>query len=225
MCCNFLWETLNLFYQGKTVKTKEENGLEENLMRFRKQEEEVKNLDGAFQEYLTALDTVKTAEMKLMGTWAENIADWQNLENFQMNAETIRNRRTENIETLEKDVIIPMMTYREQFSEIKRRIDKCEEKKMEYDRCSFQLQQIETAAGHSQAGLERARAKVDRSRDAYHSLVEELSSVLPHLYQARRELYATNLQTLFSLQKYFHSDLSFTFRDMSEYVLIKLKND
>merc|ERR1712062_817985 len=151
--------------------TKDENGLEENLMRFRKQEEEVKNLDGAFQEYLAALDTVKTAEMKLMGTWAQNIADWQNLENFQMNAETIRNRRTENIEALEKDVIIPMMTYREQFSEIKRRIDKCEEKKMEYDRCSFQLQQIETAAGHSQAGLERARAKVDRSRDAYHSLV------------------------------------------------------
>ena len=194
-------------------------------MRFRKQEEEVKNLDVAFQEYLSALETVKTAELKLMGTWAQNIADWQNLESFQMNAETIRNRRTENIETLEKDVIVPMMTYREQFAEIKRRIDKCELKKMEHDRCSFLLQQIETTAGHSQAGLEGARAKVDRSRDAYNSLVEELSSVLPDLYQARRELYATNLQTLFSLQKYFHSDLSFTFRDMSEYVLIKLKND
>ena len=216
---------MNLFYQGKTIKSKEENGLEENLLRFRKQEDEVKNLDVSFQEYLSALETVKTAELKLMGTWAQNIADWQNLESFQQNAETIRNRRTENIVSLEKDVIIPMMTYREQFAEIKRRIDKCEVKKMEYDRCSFLLQQLETTAGHSQAGLEGARAKVDRSRDAYNALVEELSSVLPDLYQARRELYATNLQTLFSLQKYFHSDLSFTFRDMSEYVLIKLRND
>ena len=119
-------------------------------MRFRKQEEEVKNLDGAFQEYLAALETVKTAEMKLMGTWAQNIADWQNLENFQMNAETIRTRRTENIATLEKDVILPMMTYREQFAEIKRRLDKCERKKVEYDRCCYLLQQVETTAGHSQ---------------------------------------------------------------------------
>ena len=110
----------------------------------------MRNLDVAFQEYLAALEHVKTAEMKLMGTWAQNIQDWENLQNFQMNAEAIKNRRQDNIETLEQDVTIPMMTYRDQFAEVKRRIDKCEVKRIDYDRCSYLLQQMETTNGQNQ---------------------------------------------------------------------------
>ena len=194
-------------------------------MKFRQQEEEVKNLDVAFQEYLASLEHVKTAEMKLMSTWAQNIQDWQNLENFQMNAEAIRSRRLDNIATLEQDVIVPMMTYRDQFAEVKRRIDKCEVKRIDHDRCSYLLQQLETTNGHNQNAVQAARLKVDKSREAYEGIVGELNSVLPDLYQARRELYSTNLYTLFTLQKCFHNDISFIFRDMSEYVLIKLKHD
>ena len=73
--------------------------------------------------------------------------------------------------------------------------------------------------------MEAARQKVDRSRDAYEAIVSDLSAVLPRLYEARRELYATNLQTLFTLQRHFHTDISYVFRDMSDYVLIKLRND
>ena len=194
-------------------------------MRFRKQEQEVKNLDLAFQEYLASLEHVKKAELKLMGTWAENIQDWQNLESFQMNAETIRRRREENMETLQQDVIVPMITYREQFAEMKRRVDKCEVKRVDYDRSCYLLQQLEQQTGSSQKAAEAARMKVDKHRDAYEAIVGELNSVLPSLYQARRQLYSTNLQTLFTLQKCFHDDISFTFRDMSEYVLVKLRTE
>ena len=122
-------------------------------------------------------------------------------------------------------MIIPMMTYREQFAEVKRRIDKCEAKRIEFDRCTFMLQQLETTNGNNENGLDAARAKVDKTRDAYDAMVNELSTLLPNLYDARRELYATNLQTLFSVQNYFHNDISYIFRDMSDYVLIKLKHD
>ena len=118
-----------------------------------------------------------------------------------------------------------MMTYREQFAEVKRRIDKCEAKRIEFDRCTFMLQQLETTNGNNENGLDAARAKVDKTRDAYDAMVNELSTLLPNLYDARRELYATNLQTLFSVQNYFHNDISYIFRDMSDYVLIKLKHD
>lgn len=155
------------------------------------------------------------------------IQDWENLDNFLQNAEAIRERRSANVETLEKEVIIPMVTYREQFAEVKRRIDKCELKRMQMDRNSFQLQQLETSSsgGSTEARVEAARQKVDRSRDAYEAIVSDLSAVLPRLYDARRELYATNLQTLFTLQRHFHTDISYVFRDMSDYVLIKLRND
>ena len=155
------------------------------------------------------------------------IQDWENLDNFLQNAEAIRERRSANLETLEKEVIVPMVTYREQFAEVKRRIDKCELKRMQMDRSSFQLQQLEisSSGGSTEARVEAARQKVDRSRDAYEAIVSDLSAVLPRLYDARRELYATNLQTLFTLQRHFHTDISYVFRDMSDYVLIKLRND
>ena len=209
---------------GKTIKSRED-GLQEKILNFRKQEEEVRNLDIAFQEYVSALETIKTAEQKLMSTWASNIHDWENLDSFLQNAEAIKDRRSTNVQTLEKDVIIPMMTYREQFAEIKRRIDKCEAKRVEFDRCSFLLHQLETSSGNTEESIETARKRVDKSRDAYDAIVNELSKLLPDLYDARRELYATNLQNLFTLQKYFHNDISYIFRDMSDYVLIKLKTD
>ena len=159
-----------------------------------------------------------------MSAWASNIHDWENLENFQQNAEAIRERRTNNVETLERDVIIPMMTYREQFAEIKRRLDKCEAKRIEFDRNSYKLHQLELA-NSSKESVEAARIKVDKSHDAYNAIASDLSNLLPEVYDARRELYATNLQTLFSLQTFFHNDISYIFRDMSDYVLIKLKND
>ena len=120
----------------------------------------MKNLDVAFRDYVNALETVKNAESKLMSTWASNISDWENLESFLQNAEAIRERRDANVATLEKDVIIPMMTYREQFAEIKRRIDKCEAKRIDFDRSSFLLHQQETTIGNNENSLDAARLKV-----------------------------------------------------------------
>ena len=114
----------------------------------------------AFRDYVNALETVKNAESKLMSTWASNISDWENLESFLQNAEAIRERRDANVATLEKDVIIPMMTYREQFAEIKRRIDKCEAKRIDFDRSSFLLHQQETTSGNNENNLDAARLKV-----------------------------------------------------------------
>merc|ERR1712064_74400 len=196
---------------GKTIRSRED-GLQEKIANFRRQEEEVKNLDVAFRDYVTALETVKNAESKLMSTWASNISDWENLESFLQNAEAIRERRDTNVATLERDVIIPMMTYREQFAEIKRRIDKCEAKRIDFDRSSFLLHQLETTNGNNENGLDAARLKVDKTRDAYDAIVNDLSNLLPELYDARRELYATNLQNLFNLQNYFHNDISYIFR-------------
>ena len=185
----------------------------------------MKNLDAAFRDYVTALENVKNQEQRLMSTWAVNIQDWENLENFLQNAAAIHESRNKNIETLETDVILPMMTYREQFAQFKRRIDKCESKRIEFDRSAFLLHQLETTTGNNEQSLTTARARLEKSKDEYNAIAEELSSMLPSLYDTRRELYATNLQTLFSVQRYFHNEISYVFRDMSEYVLVKLKSD
>ena len=157
-------------FQGKTIRSHEES-LEEKIVKFRQQEEEVKNLDVAFRDYVAALETIKNAEMKLMSTWAVNIQDWENLENFLQNAQAIQEGRSKNIETLEKDVIVPMVTYRQQFAEFKRRIDKCEAKRIQFDRESFLLHQLETTNGNNEQSLKNAREKVEKSKYVYNALV------------------------------------------------------
>ena len=115
-----------------------------------------------FKEYVAALENIKSAESKLMATWAQNIHDWENLENFLQNAEAIKERRTTNVEVLEKEVIVPMMTYKDQFAEIKGRIDKCEAKRMEFDRCNYMMQQQEIKSDSSGEKIEGIRYKVDK---------------------------------------------------------------
>ena len=65
---------MNLATKGKTIRSRED-GLQEKIARFRKQEEEVRSLDLAFRDYVAALDTVSKAESRLMAAWASNIQD------------------------------------------------------------------------------------------------------------------------------------------------------
>ena len=39
-------------------------------------------------------------------------------------------------------VVVPLLTYREQFQDIKGRIDKCEARRVEFDRCAMELTNI-----------------------------------------------------------------------------------
>ena len=119
------------------------------------------------------------------------IQDWENLDNFLQNAETIRERRSANVETLEKEVIIPMVTYREQFAEVKRRIDKCEVKRMQMDRNSFQLQQLETSSsggGSTEArGEHLEAAQASKREHACFEATPQHSSRLDRVARGRRQ--------------------------------------
>merc|ERR1712032_173099 len=165
---------------------------------FKSQMAEVVNIQEDLASYRAALEQVELAESKLMATWGESIKDWNNLENFLQNAEGVRQQRVNNLTNLDQEVMVPLLTYREQFQDMKGRIDKCEARRA-------------------------AKASAEKARDRYEVLVEELGQELPLLYGARRQFFADNLLSFFGLQKMFHTQVSYIFGDMSEYVLIKLK--
>lgn len=119
--------------------------------------------------------------------------------------------------------MVPLLTYREQFQDMKGRIDKCEARRADYDRAVFLAKELEMTAPANR--LEAAKAAAEKARDKYEVLVDELGQELPLLYGARRQFFADNLLGFFGLQKTFHTQVSYIFGDMSEYVLIKLKQD
>lgn len=100
-----------------------------------------------------------------MAAWGESIKDWNNLENFLQNAEVgdkfrlpesilsrgVRQQRINNLASLEQEVdrspsppphsatqvVLPLLTYRHQFEEVKARVDKCEARRVQCDRSLF----------------------------------------------------------------------------------------
>jgi len=190
---------------------------------FKSQMAEVVNIQEDLASYRAALEQVELAESKLMATWGESIKDWNNLENFLQNAEGVRQQRLNNLTNLDQEVMVPLLTYREQFQDMKGRIDKCEARRADYDRAVFLAKELEMTAPADR--LEAAKASAEKAGDRYEVLVEELGQELPLLYGARRQFFADNLLSFFGLQKTFHTQVSYIFGDMSEYVLIKLKHD
>jgi len=194
-----------------------------HISNFRTQKAEVSAIQEDLSGYRDALLQVEAAETKLMATWGESIRDWNNRENFLQNAEGVRQQRLNNLINLDKEVVVPLLTYGDMFQEVKGRVDKCEARRIQYDRAAFIAKELETSAPADK--LEAARTEAEKARDKYEAMVEELGQELPLLYGARRQFFAENLQNFFTLEKTFHNDVSYIFRDMSEYVLIKLKND
>merc|ERR1719357_172198 len=130
---------------------------------------EVVNLQDDLANYRAALEQVEQAESKLMATWGESIKDWNNLENFLQNAEGVRQQRLNN---LNQEVIVPLLTYREQFQDMKGRIDKCEARRADYDRAVFMAKELEMTAPANR--LEAAKAAAEKARDKYEVLIDEL---------------------------------------------------
>jgi len=172
---------------------------------FKSQMAEVVNIQEDLASYRAALEQVELAESKLMATWGESIKDWNNLENFLQNAEGVRQQRVNNLTNLDQEVMVPLLTYREQFQDMKGRIDKCEARRADYDRAVFMAKELEMTAPADR--LEAAKASAEKARDRYEVLVEELGQELPLLYGARRQFFADNLLSFFGLQKTFHTQV------------------
>ncbi|XP_023323588.1 F-actin-monooxygenase mical1 isoform X2 [Eurytemora carolleeae] len=207
---------------GKTEKSVDPE-LEDKVSQFKLQNQEVQLLNKSVLNYVKALEAVRSAEADLFHTWSLNIQDWSNLESFLQNTEAIQARRQQNIEVLEKEVVLTLNTYSRQFQEVKGRVDKSEILRISADQDKFHLGKLKAVESTERSIIEDAEKKQKKSEDSYSSVRDELTSLLPNLYGIRREFFATSLYSLFLQQNTLHTDLSYIYREMSEYVLVKLK--
>jgi len=204
---------------GKTGKSNDKE-LQEQIRPFKKQYAEVQRLTKSVCNYVTALEGIRSAESELLQAWASNIQDWNNLENFLHNSETIQERRTENIANLTKDVVLPLKTYKQQFQDVMGRLSRCEHLRIEAD---IRQHQLKKALSKNQQNVSAEEVSKSESFADYSNAVEELKDELPSLYGIRQEFFAQSLYSLFVQQNNFNTELSYIYREMTEYVLIKLR--
>ena len=84
---------------GKTMETRDEI-LTLSIEKFKKQREEINQISASIGNYINRLKKLNIAEVELMSNWSDNINDWENLQNFHQNAESIQQLREEGIEKL-----------------------------------------------------------------------------------------------------------------------------
>ena len=89
-----------------------------------------------------------------------------------------------------------------------KKIDKRGRKLIDYDAERHSVQTMQNNANRNEGKFVRAKESMENAKRTYELLNSELHDELPALYDSRILFLVTNMQTLFSAEEVFHSEMS-----------------
>ena len=89
-----------------------------------------------------------------------------------------------------------------------KKIDKRDRKLVDYDGQRHSFQTLQASKKREEAKVARAKEQLEEAKRTFAVFNAELNEEMPALYDSRVLFYLTNLQTLFSAEQVFHSELS-----------------
>ena len=79
---------------------------------------------------------------------------------------------------------------------------------MDYDGQRHSVQALQSSKKREEVKIGRAKEQLEEAKRTFAVFNAELNEELPALYDSRLPFFITNLQTLFSAEQVFHSELS-----------------
>ena len=89
-----------------------------------------------------------------------------------------------------------------------KKIEKRGRKLVDYDGQRHSFQALQSNRKREEANIARAKEQLEEAKRTFALFNAELNEELPALYESRVLFFITNLQTLFSAEQVFHSELS-----------------
>jgi amphiphysin len=115
---------------------------------------------------------------------------------------------------LSDQVVIPLNTYQGQFPEMRKKIDKRGRKLIDFDAERHAVQTMQNNPNRNEGKFVKAKEQMENAKRTYELLNSELHDELPALYDSRILFLVTNMQTLFSAEEVFHSEMSKVYSDL-----------
>jgi len=199
---------------GKSDKTTDEI-FEEHQNNFNAQQVNATRLHKDINNYLRCIRAMQTASKNLMETLHDIYEkEWVGQDQLYMQAQNTEMLWADLAHKLSDQVVIPLNTYQGQFPEMRKKIDKRGRKLIDYDAERHSVQTMQNNANRNEGKFVRAKESMENAKRTYELLNSELHDELPALYDSRILFLVTNMQTLFSAEEVFHSEMSKVYNDL-----------
>lgn len=199
---------------GKSDKTTDEI-FEEHQNNFNAQQVNATRLHKDINNYLRCIRAMQTASKNLMETLHDIYEkEWVGQDQLYMQAQNTEMLWADLAHKLSDQVVIPLNTYQGQFPEMRKKIDKRGRKLIDYDAERHSVQTMQNNANRNEGKFVRAKETMENAKRTYELLNSELHDELPALYDSRILFLVTNMQTLFSAEEVFHSEMSKVYSDL-----------
>lgn len=220
---------------GKTDRTADES-FDLYVENFEKQHAQAARLTKELNRYLTSLKETQKASNNFYDTLRETYEpNWPEHQEFANQVELIEYKWSDYVQKLTNDVQMPLISYLNEFPELKKKIEKRDNRLLDFDNARHTLEgvQSKTNKKHNSSTLKTSsdigtpgttttstsststeqltkltKLKIDLEdkQHVYEEINQTLCMTLPVLFENRIKFYSSLFQTFFYTEATFHSD-------------------
>ncbi|KAK2703443.1 hypothetical protein QYM36_018088 [Artemia franciscana] len=194
---------------GKVDRTADEI-FDDHVQNFTKQHMLAKKLQTEVNNYVKCIKEMRAASKSLYECIGEVYEpDWTGHDLLYLQTQTVDMLWQDLAHKVTDQVLIPLNTYQAHFPEMRKKIEKRNRKLVDYDSQRHSYQSLETMQKKRDQGkISKSKELVDEAKRTFGIINSELNDELPALHDSRILFYVTNLQTFFSAEQVFHSELA-----------------
>lgn len=221
---------------GKTDRTNDEN-FDFYVSNFEQQNAQAGKLAKELNKYLNSLRETQKSSKAFYDTLKETYeANWPNSDNFSEQINLMELKWIDYINRLANDVQSPLVAYLNEFPELKKKIEKRENRLLDYDEARHTLESVQTKSlkksspnGTSNGSnsltsnnnpnlnqnvtstdqltkITKLKIDLEDKQHIYEEINQTLCMALPVLFDNRVKFYSSLFQTFFHTETMFHSD-------------------
>nr|CAH0107158.1 unnamed protein product [Daphnia galeata] len=193
---------------GKVDRTADEI-FDDHVQNFNKQQNAANKLQKELNNYIRCVKAMQAASKTLYECMSEVYEpDWTGHDLLTVQSQNIEMLWQDLGHKMTDQVLIPLNTYQGQFPEMRKKIEKRGRKLVDYDGQRHSFQALQSSKKREEVKIGRAKEQLEEAKRTFAVFNAELNEELPSLYDSRLPFFITNLQTLFSAEQVFHSELS-----------------
>ncbi|XP_057375579.1 myc box-dependent-interacting protein 1-like isoform X3 [Daphnia carinata] len=193
---------------GKVDRTADEI-FDDHVQNFNKQQNAANKLQKELNNYIRCVKAMQAASKTLYECMSEVYEpDWTGHDLLTVQSQNIEMLWQDLSHKMTDQVLIPLNTYQGQFPEMRKKIEKRGRKLVDYDGQRHSFQALQSSKKREEVKIGRAKEQLEEAKRTFAVFNAELNEELPALYDSRLPFFITNLQTLFSAEQVFHSELS-----------------
>lgn len=193
---------------GKASRTEDEL-FESNVVQFEEQYQLAQQFSKEFNKYLACLKETQKCSKNFNEILKQIYeSSWSGYTEVIAQCQAQEQYWSDYITLLMNHINPPMNTYLKEFPDLRKQIDKRDNKLLDYDKARHTLEDLRIAKKPDEIKIEKATSDLETKKFFYEDINKELHYKLPLLHETRKTFYTKTFQSVFSIESTFHTNMT-----------------